>query len=222
MSPSYEVQLMAIAIGLYLFDATVLLYADEGILIAGTRGKWQATSGSEDFLLMGRSVYVTNLLRPHVPTFRLTWRFDAPAEEGSSTAWTDLVRSVRSPAPFTIAAGVALYLLVPIGLFTRLGSPFVVISAALLYTNIILALCWLYPHRSAMNLSGKRFAALAFECIACPPFAVNLVRRVSLAQAIPEPFPAAARRLLDAGEWDRVRLRCAELIGEAIEAEPDA
>ena len=55
MSPSYEVQLMAIAIGLYLFD-NGYSYADEGILIAGARGTWQATSGSEDFLLMGRSV----------------------------------------------------------------------------------------------------------------------------------------------------------------------
>ena len=221
MSFSYETQLMAIAIALYIFDSSLLLYANEGVLIAGPKGKWHAIQGSDEFMLMGRSLYVTNLLAPHQPAFRLVWMFDEPNEKAPSTEWPDWAGKLRSVAPFTIGAGAALYVLLPLGLFTRLGTPVVFAAVAALYLNIILALCWLYPQRSAIHLRGKQFAALVFECIACPPFAVNLVRRVSLAQTISEQFPVAAQRLLDADDWADVRTRCAPRIDDEIDAEPE-
>lgn len=221
MSFSYEIQLMAIAIALYIFDSSLLLYANEGVLIAGPNGKWHAIQGSEEFMLLGRSVYVTNLLAPHRPAFRLVWTFDQPDEKGSSTEWPDLAGKVRSVAPFTVGAAVALYVLLPLGFFTRLGTPFVFAALAALYLNIILAVCWLYPQRAAIHMHGKQFAALVFECIACPPFAVNLVRRVSLAQTISEEFLVAAQRLLDADAWADVRTRCVQQIDDEIEGEPE-
>jgi hypothetical protein len=221
MSVSYEVQLLVFAVGLYIFDSSLLLYADEGVLIAGLNNEWRATFGSDEVIVMRRSVYVTNLLMPHIPVFRLTWRFDVPVVEGIATTWTDVANQVRSVAPFTIGAGVALYVLLPIGLFGPVGIPFIVMAVVVLYLNIILALCSLYSIRSVTNLRGKRFAALAFECIACPPFAVNLVRRVSLAQTISEQFPVAAQRLLGAADWADVRVQCAERIAREIDDEPD-
>lgn len=221
MTVSYELQLMAIAISLYIFDSSLLLYPHEGVLFLGPKGTWRSTPRGEEFLVMGRSLCVLNLFAPHRPVFRLVWRFDDPTVELVTTGWSDLASSLRSIAPFTVGAGVAWYVLLPLGLFTRLGTPFVLTAVALLYSHIILALCWLFVQRSTYQLRGTKFAALAFECIACPPFAVNLVRRVSLAQSICEPFPEAARRLLDSDAWAEVRAKCVERIAYEIEGEQE-
>jgi hypothetical protein len=218
---SYEVEFMVLAVGLYVYDSVVLLYTDEGILTADRNGRWRAILGSDDFMFWGRSIYVVNLLTPHAPTFRLGWKFDRAAVEGS-TAWTGLVHELHSVAPFTIMAGVALYLLVPIGLFTRMGPPCLLLAVVLLYASIAAALIQLYRKRAATHVTGRQFAVLALECMACPPFGVNLVRRVALAQVVSEQFTDAAQRLLGIDEWSELGSRCAERVGNELELVVDS
>jgi hypothetical protein len=57
-------------------------------------------------------------------------------------------------------------------------------------------------------LDRWRFLGFAFECLACPPFAVNIVRRITLAERISEAVPLAGVRLLDADSWARLRDEC--------------
>jgi len=213
---------MAIAILLYALDSTVLLYANEGILIAGRKSMWSATFGDGRLRFLGRSVCILSLFTPHKPAFRLGWKFGALADLGpdATPVLLSAPNELRALAPFTIGAGLALYGLLPLGLFADLGLSFIAAAAAMLYLNIFAALCLLYRCRHTLDLSGKKFAALAFECIACPPFAVNLVRRVTLAQRVAEQFTSAAQRLLDADAWHEVQAICAMRLDEAIEAEP--
>jgi hypothetical protein len=46
--------------------------------------------------------------------------------------------------------------------------------------------------------------------MACPPFAVNMVRRIALAQPVRESLALAGARLLDSADWGRLR---GDLIG---------
>jgi hypothetical protein len=62
---------------------------------------------------------------------------------------------------------------------------------------------------------NKRFFGFAFECLACPPFGVNMIRRITLADRVTEPLPVAGARLLDAAQWAGLQARCLERLDEA-------
>jgi hypothetical protein len=220
MLESHESQLMAIAIGLYLLDCCLLLRRDEGLVIAGPRGTWRAKLSSEDHGWMGRYLYLANPLTPHRAIFKLRLSaFDLAGT--SSTTWSAL-RSMLSPVvPFMCVTAFGLYGLVPLGLFTRLGSVCVLFGAILTYAGAIGAIWWLFRHRKAAGLTTARFAKLAFECIVCPPFNVNLVRRLTAAHLVNEPWPVAAQRLLSQAEWDHLITICAERIEAEVESEPE-
>ena len=220
----YEIQLMALAIGLYLIDSTVMLRPDEGLLVAG-RVRWTARFGLDQFLLGGRAFCMLSPLAPHRPVFRLAWRFDRvdaePGGTGVLPAWASLAADLRPVAPFTLLAGVALFVLLPIGLFGRLGWPVVLAAMAVFYASTGAALGTLYPRRDRADLGGRRFAGFAFECLACPPFGVNMIRRIGLAQRPSEAFPEVARKVLQADDWAAVQRTCAARLDDAIDAEPD-
>ena len=48
------------------------------------------------------------------------------------------------------------------------------------YLLIGAAMVIVFRRRAALGLSSRQFSGLAFEALACAPFAVNLVRKISL------------------------------------------
>lgn len=215
-----ELQLALLAAALYVYDSCLLLYANQGVLSLEGHRRWRVSVGSDDFLLMRRSLFVANPLAPQTPLVRLEWRFDfAPADDGGGT-WQDLMVSLRRAAPLTTLAGIALFVCIPAGLSIPLGSRFVLASVALLYGSIALALILVYPACTAAGLGGRTFALQAFECLACPPFGVNLIRRISLSRDSPADLVETARALLPGAEWEIFRATCVERLRQAIDEEP--
>jgi hypothetical protein len=214
-----ELLLMAGAAGLYLYDSALLLYFDEGILAPASRGRWRVLFGSDRFRLMGRGLFIPNPLLPHRPLFRLARRF--PSSGRAVDAHWPARRALFQPlAPALWAIGAALFVVLPLGLF-RLGEPALLVAAVMLYGSIAAALVWTGVNRGRLGLSRRRVAALAFESLACPPFALNLVRRISAAMPIDEDLVRAARALQTPRDWDAARLEFIARLDEEIDAEEE-
>jgi hypothetical protein len=102
-------------------------------------------------------------------------------------------------------------------MFTSLGPYAIVPALVLLYGSLLLGLIQLRRLGISATLGRRRFWGIVFESIACPPFGVNMVRHITLANRIHEPLPLAAARLLSAAQWASLRDRCNSLIDDAIE-----
>lgn len=213
---SYEYELLALAIFLYLYDAMVLLYANEAILSCDSHRVWHASTGWSGFVVAGRRVCLLNPLTMYRPCVRLCWNLYAPERADADQSWSEDVPKLQSAAPFTVTAAVALFLLLPLGLFTRLGAHLVLGSVALLYGSILLALLFVRWRCSFRARTGLGFPGLIFECLACPPFGVNLIRRVALTIQVREPLLLAAARLLPACEWDALRAHCVATLEQEL------
>lgn len=213
---SYEYELLALAVSLYLYDSTVLLYANEAILSCDSRHVWHASTGWSGFVVAGRRVCVLNPLMMYRPCVRLSWNLYAVTPSDADKSWSEELRNLQSVAPLTVIAALALFVLLPLGLFTRLGTHLVLGSVALLYGSILLALLFIRWRYSFRALTGLRFAGLIFECLACPPFGVNLIRRVALANRVKEPLLFAAARLLPACEWNALRAHCVATLDQEL------
>jgi hypothetical protein len=204
----YEWQLMALAVALYLSDCSLLLYSNEGVLIqSGTRG-WRALFGG-GAIIAGRSLHVLNPFTPHRAAFRLSWNQEAALSPRGDPAWSDLPAALAGIAPLVAAAAAGLFVLLPLGMFTDAGAWAVIGGLVLTYGGILAALLVLYRRRGRLPLRGKAFAGFAFECMACPPFGINLLRRLALRAPVEEPLPLAAHRLLTPERWLDCRERLA-------------
>jgi len=217
---SYEAELLALAVLFYLYDSSVLLYSNEAVLTADAAGRWSATMGWTGFVIAGRSLCMLNPFTPQRPAFRLSWDFDGLEREGQTIAWALRAQEFKILAPTTLISWAALFVLLPLGMFTALGAYAVVPALVLLYGSTLLALFHLRRKRTVL-FGGRRFLGLAFECLACPPFAVNIVRRTTLAEKIAEPVPLAAVRLLDAEGWAALRDKCLSRVDDAMQRAAD-
>jgi hypothetical protein len=214
---SYEVELLALAVLFYLYDSSVLLYSNEAILTCDRAQRWTATTGWIGFVLAGRSLCLLNPFTPYRPSFRLSWDFNLLEPETKDREWPKRAQEFESIAPLTVTAGIALFLMLPLGMFTEFGRYAVISAVVVLYGSILLALFQLRRKQILAAAGRRHFWGFAFECLACPPFAVNMVRRITLRDRIAEPAPLAAVRLLDADRWAELRERCISRIDDAIQ-----
>jgi hypothetical protein len=208
-----EWTLMALAASLYAWDSAQLLYANEGLLAPRGRDGWALRLGST-LRLAGRELYVPSPLTLHRPLFRLAWGFEAPA--GGDPGWSERRGAYRPLAPLVWAMAVALFVLLPLGLFSRLGEAMLIAALAMLYASILAALAWTALRARSLGIAPRRLAALAFELLVCPPFALNLVRRLSLEVPVGEDLVAAARRLQGGDGWPASRVRFAARLEDAL------
>lgn len=197
-----EVLLVTAMAGLYLYDSARLLHSNEGVLAATLGGRWSLHFGAEHYTLRGKQPFVPNPLLPHRPVFPLRWnQLLAPATPAAQR-WTPPPFSpYKVLAPLVWLMALALFGLIPAGLFSRYGNLAVAAGILLFYATALLALAYVWFKRGALKLTGRQVGALAFESLTCPPFALNLVRHISWRAAPAEELVSAARRLLRKDDW---------------------
>jgi hypothetical protein len=210
-----ELALMLAAAGLYLYDSALLLYGDEGIVSATGRKGWAVRFGS-GIQIRGRNLFIPPPLLPHRPIFRLAWKARAGAA-AADPSWTERRALFEPLAPLVWGMAVSIFVLLPLGLFSRLGDAMVLAAITLLYLNIIALLGWVALRRARFGLTGARLARLAFDALICSPFALNLVRKLSAEMPVDEDLVAAARRLQKAQDWEASRRQIIARVDEELD-----
>jgi len=197
--PPFEVLLPLGAIGLYLFDATLLLYSNE-LMFVRRAGRWSYAASSA-LLLAGRRVYFSNPLAPATPHFRVRWlETDTRQEQEASAALASFLAALK-PLQFLVALLLVILAALPVELaMFGTGVELLVLMAAF-YGVILVALAIVYARRRALCVSGKAFLALAFDALACAPFAVNLVRKLCLRRSLAGNPIQFARQNFDPGSF---------------------
>jgi hypothetical protein len=217
-----DVALILLALGLYLYDSLLLLASDEAVLFQGWRGRWHAGFGADSWRLGRREPLLPNPLTPHRPLFRLRWRFDAP-NDGVTDAGARLTPAPLSRlTPFVLGVWFALFVLLPAGLFSPAIGVSIAVAVGFAYLNIVAALVTLAILRARLGLAPSRFAALAIECLLCPPFAVNLVRKLAALTPSRENFLAASERLLSVDALAQAHAACVRRLDEQIDLEAES
>ncbi|CAJ7237253.1 Uncharacterised protein [Burkholderia pseudomallei] len=185
--PTEWLILIVIAV-LYLTDSVVLLDAREALIYPPGSG-WAVAFGSRTFTLRGRPTYLLSVWMPHRPVFRLSLReicLDEPLALAAGRApmvaknWDELRRAYGALllVPWAVAAG--LFVFLPLGLFTAYGHRALWSALVWIYGPALAGVILAWRDRHTFGLTGTDWAGLAFDVLACPPHALNLVRKLSL------------------------------------------
>ncbi len=213
--PHPEILLLIGMAGLYLYDSAILLRSDEGVLMSSLRGRWSIHFGSERLTLRGKEPFFPNPLLPHRPVFQLRWQLEAAGSQ--ATPWTPpLFALYRFLFPLIWVMAAALFVLIPAGLFSRLGNVAVAAGIVLFYTTALLAIGYVWSKREALGLEPRQIGALAFETLTCPPFGLNMARHISRRAVIAEDLLSVARRQLSAADWQQALPEVIKRIDNAI------
>ena len=168
------------AIAFYLYDCAQLLWHNELLFVRAGRG-WRA-EGPSDISWLGRRVYLPHPLLPQRPGFKVHWSL-TDTRAAAAPVPAEFLRALR-PIGFITVLLCGLLLLLPL-VSWMLGAGLVMLLLfAVYYGLVILALVCMVARRRALQLPGSACAALAFDALACAPFAINLVRKIALRRGI--------------------------------------
>lgn len=205
---------------LYIHDAGVLLEPDEFMLVPGRGGSWRASFGAFGWTIRGREPWLPNLLLPWRPAYRVRWSLERPwpAADGRAAS------PPREDGPTRLAMGclmATIFVVLPPCLFVYHMLWLLMLVAAAIYLGSLVVVLLVARRRDAFGLEAGRMRRMAFECLACPPFALNAVRRASLAPGrCLEPARALAL-VARAEDTARMRSEMARRVRQALEAEPE-
>lgn len=173
------------------------MYANEGV-VRGARGGVRLQVADDRIRIAGRSIIWLNPLTPAAPAFRASWgRTDLlAASPGLPSRVPEALEASAVLWPYVATVFVYGVVGVPLALLFR-GAAFALPVAAVTYLAIAALLVRLWFLRGSFGLSSRKFAVVAFECIACVPFAAGLVRRLSLAIPITEDLASFAADMPD-------------------------
>ena len=202
-------------VGLYLKDCLLLLGRDEAVLVRGWRGRWRAGFGLLDWRLRRREPYLCNPFAPWQPVLRLRW--DAAAEPGPAPGAALAAAPEAGLGPWVSVIWLLLFVALPVTFYGQLGLRAILTVVAALYLYIAVSLVLVWRRRVALGLSASAFGVLAFEVLACAPYAANLVRRLSLHRPVDEDLLSASARLLDARAQAQVHAECLARIDDELD-----
>jgi hypothetical protein len=212
-----EVALPLGAVGLYVYDSLLLLFDNE-YLFSRSWGHWRATAGSS-FVLFGRRVTLQNPFLPHRPVFRIVVGDADFADDGTVDAQrpdTDaFLRALRPFQVITLVQLTVLFLVLPVSLVI-FGPDWISLSVVVsFYVLTLVSLCLAVVRRGCLGLDRKALVSLWSDGLLCAPFAVNIVRKMSLHWKIGlSPVRFAQRR------FDATAFRAfADLLGSRLAAE---
>jgi hypothetical protein len=220
MLPQAEALLVLLAVGLYLYDSALLLHINEGVIAPKRGGGWQVRFGSSQLCLRGKELRVPSPFLPHRPEFRLVWGLRSKSMAADSV-WEARRELFKPLAPLVWAMACALFVFLPLGLFSVLGDWILLAAIGVLYPSIAAALVWLGMKRKELRMSARQLSRLAFELLVCPPFAINVIRRVSAEMPLDSDLMAVARQLQDPADWHATRKAFIARLDEQIDAEDE-
>lgn len=177
---SSEIEVALLILALYGSACVVFAYADEGVLDHGLRGIHLRVA-NDRLRIAGRSPIWLNPLVPMFPAFRGQWGNveSITAAPGLMTRIPEATAACKVLAPYVFVVFLCSIVGIPVTLLL-FGAARSLPMIVLAYITAIVLMVRLWFLRDSFSLDGRKFALVAFESIACLPFAAGLVRRLSL------------------------------------------
>lgn len=171
----FEIWVFLVAIGFYLYDSAILLNANE-LIISKFFSKYSINFPSDRLRFNKRIIYLPNPLTPFNHIRKISWSRSQSEEKIDNPVLPN--NTYLRLSTFTI-----FYLMVlvfPVCIWeTGLGNSSLLVLI-LIYLGIINILGYVYYKKNSFQITKREFLSIAFESLSCPPFALNILRKISL------------------------------------------
>lgn len=223
VTPSYELLLLLAAVGFYVYDSAMLLYADELIFRQQWNGCWSFQHAGTTEIL-GKNPYIPNPLTPGAAILRVSFALPLRAEQDNEEQkLKDFLDELKLVRYLVTALHLLLVIGLPLILFRFRNDESILLFLAATYLAISAMAVELCRLREIARIPANKLIGLVFELFACPPLAINLLRKLTLAKGLTgDPIRFARRQFSPDSFNGLAKLVCTRLDELAADAEvPD-
>lgn len=211
---STQLQVVLAIVLFYLYDTALLLKPEEGLL-SPLRSGWRAQLASRGFELRQNRLLWLPAFALHRPVYRQHWsttRIHLPGDAAFSKAVEAHARSFKAFALPLYLLAALLFLGLPAALLVLHSELLQLIALALIYLSTA-CLSWLALRHGKQGHSNRSFArSTAFQILLCPPFALNVVRKLSLSYEIQADLLQTAQALMSVSQWQDLAAQVQQLM----------
>lgn len=208
--------------GFYLFDSAMLLYVNELVFVE-KNGKWVFGNPEYGWQMLGKNLYLPNPLTPGNPLFRAYWvvAFASNERQEGLEGLPQFLNALNPLRYMTYVLFVLLLIGLPIVLLGFGTGLELLLLLGAVYFTISAMLAQIYRQRVEFGLSGKIFSKLAFDSLACAPFALNLLRKITLRRRLVGDPICFAHQVLDTYDFSQLVHTLCQRVDEEIEFEDE-
>lgn len=221
---SIEVQIVLAICLFYGYDSALGLQAHEGLLRSG-RKRWHGLLALSGFELRGTWLLWPPILLPHQPVYRMPWDATRLALNGGLNGNSSTVQALAAHAqsfrafvlPIYLLA-ICLFALLPLALLHWHSEAAQLLALLLIYifTVWLSALAWRHGKQGHSDAAQAR--SIALQILLCPPFALNVVRKLSLSfSASPAQLLQAGKQLMQPVDWQALAQQASKAITEEMQ-----
>jgi hypothetical protein len=197
----------------YILDSTFLVFANDLVLVKrGSSWKYQRAM---DLRIAGKQLFLPSPFAPTALLVRATWNVrdrGEPIEGRDSRVHYENAFSI--PQRVVPVQACLLFVALPAALLLNAGAIPLLLLAVSIYSLSLVLAWWVHAFRAALELSGRQVFSICVDILACPPFALNVVRKVCLARQIRGDGLRNAREVLPVREFaslaEQVEMRLAD------------
>jgi hypothetical protein len=176
---SYE-YLLWLGIALfYIYDSIELVYFNDIYIVKGLKS-WKYLIPNPFFTIFNKIVFIPNPLTPHCLFFKFSFPSNeakiSPKEGNNINTFNKAICNIQT---LTLYQLILLGVVFPIMLINYSYGPLLLGIMALIYMNILTIFVLIYVNKKKFKISQKQFLTYLFESIFCPPFSLNILRKIS-------------------------------------------
>lgn len=172
--PPFEVLLSIGILSFYIYDSCLLLHMNEFIVYRTSQG-WKIDYPSGQLQLLRKQLYIPNPLCPA----RVLFKFTITPETNTGVSVKPCAISL--PHSVSLSLHVLLFLLLiltPAALLLYKSESVLAILIIAIYSTIGFLLYSLDSQREKLALTKAMFLSLCLDSLLCPPFALNVARKI--------------------------------------------
>lgn len=218
--PRFEVLLPIGVLAFYLYDCLLPLYGNEVLFVKAGRA-WRVVRASP-LVIGGRRICALNPLLPHQPAFRVALGGEQLlAPRGPVRDPAPVLAALRAPGMLALLLLATLVVAVPVVSLGWGAGVALLVVFAVAYGLAIAAVIMLFARRTLLGLATRDATGIALDALLCPPFGVNLPRKVTLRWNLGDAV-AFVRGSFDAPAREQFRVAFLDLVrSEAAGATPE-
>lgn len=221
MNLSSETLLIIGIIGFYLYDSAILTFSNE-LIFNESYGRWTVTFPRARWRLMGKLLFIPNPLTPDDMIYRASWSTNEKPLQMEVGA---LICKLKKPLLYlrilVIILLVLLVIVFPVVMF-KYGTGIELLEViVIIYLTIFNMLVFTFIKKEDLFLNKKAFFSLALDSLACPPFAINILRKISLRTPLCNSPIEFAKKTLDPEIFKSFIVSLANKVSEDLECEDE-
>jgi len=212
---STDIQLILLAVFLFLYDSSHLVYINESVLTC-SNNNWDFIDDRNLMNIKGKGLYISNPFILNKFEYILSWKFDDLdfIQKFDVQDFDNFLKNILISLAYI--SWVLIFICLPYLLIFYKTDLNLLICTCLIYTVSALTGIIIIVYRNKLSLTKKMAINLAIEFLFCPPFNPNVIRKITKLQDIQENLISVAVRKLSPAKWEKLCKILAEKIKDEI------